>query len=515
MSDEIERGPCPRCGEPVSLAARACPHCKGNLLVDVSLQSAPADGRARYQIARALAACGPPAPSFAAAQQAVAIPHSVLVSGATRELAQRVLELLEEHGGRGRTTAAVKDVPAADRAPASRVPTILVFLLIAAVAGFALWNWARRIGGEGGDDEIELPTRAAHFAAQGPALSSTALAARLAPATVRLRCRTSVGSGFFVAEGLVLTSAHALCPPGELLLAALADGRELPATPGQRNDWLDLALVQVPGAGIPPLPLGDATALRTGDRVLSNGAAEGQSAAVHQGTVSRQARNRFGIAFLQVGADMGPGSAGGPLLDTHGRVVGVLAARSSQGSQGAEGTQGMAFALPINYVYAGARRLLPPPVLPRPDERSWSDLLADVATADRREVQRATEAGSGRPALLELVTVPGKGSAAVVARRAIGTPRAEPLTFLFSAGERALCRVTAPADDWHPVEANAAQEQAADSRYIQWVKKNGLQKDVYVGLASLDLQGCPLEELHGSDLILEGADERASRIGVP
>jgi len=508
MSDEIERGPCPRCGEPAPLTARACPHCKGNLLVDVSLERAPDDGRARYQIARSLSAFGPPAPSFAAAQQAVAIPHSVLVSGATRELAGRVLELLQEHGGRGRTTAAVKDVPAADRAPVSRAPTVLVFLLIAAVTGFGLWTWTRRIGGEGGGDEIELPTRAAHSAAQGPTLSASALAARLAPATVRLRCRTSIGSGFFVAEGLVLTSAHILCPPGELLVAVLPDGRELPATPGERNDWLDLALVQVPGAGVTPLQLGDATALRTGDRVISAVAPEGvgQDATIHQGTVSHQARNLFGIAFLQVDADVNPVSGGGPLLDTHGRVVGVLAAQHAAG---------MSLVLPINYVYAGPQRLLPPPVLPRPDERSWSDLLADVATADHKDVERAMDTGSGRTALLRLDTSPGKGSVAVVARRSAGAPPAEALSFLFAVGERTLCRVTSPADGWQPAAADAAQEQAAGSRYLQWVKKNGLLKDAYVGLAPLDLQGCPLEELHGSDLVLEGADERAGRIRIP
>lgn len=507
MSDGTERGPCPRCGEPAPLAARACPHCKGNLLVDVSLQSAPADGRARYQIARALSAFGPPAPSFSEAQQAVAIPHSVLVSGATRELASRVLELLEEHGGKGRTTAAVKDVPAAGGGQASRAPTILVFLLIAAVAAFGLWSWSRRIGeGDGGGDEIELPTRAAHLAAQGPTLSSSALAARLAPAMVTLRCRNAVGSGFLVAEGLVLTSAHILCPPGDLLMAVFPDGRELRATPGQRNDWLDLALVEVPGAGVPPLPLGDATALRTGDHVVSAGPPEasGQSAAVHQGTVSHQARNLFGIAFLQVGADVSPASSGGPLLDAHGRVVGVLAARQADG---------IGFVLPINYVYSGPQRLLPPPVLPRPDERSWSDLLADVATADRKEARRAADTGSGRTALLQLETMSGKGSVAVVARRSVGTPQAEPLTFRFGTAERTLCQVTGLAGDWHP--AGAETGQATGSRYLQWLKKNGLQKDVYVGLAPLDLQGCPLEELHGSDLILDGADERAGRIGIP
>lgn len=503
MSDEIERGPCPRCGEPAPLAARACPHCKGNLLVDVSLTSAPADGRARYQIARGLSALGPPAPSFAAAQQAVAIPHSVLLSGATREMAMRVLELLEENGGRGRTTAAVKDVPVPDDAQASRIPTLLVFVLIAAVAGFGLWTWTRRIGGEGGGDEIELPTREAHVTAQGPTLSSQALAARLTPATVKLRCRSSVGSGFFVAKDLVLASSHVVCPPGEALLAVLADGREIAATPGQRDEWLDLALVQVPGADAPPLPLGDATALRTGDRVISIGAPEGLGPAIHEGTVSHQARSLFGTAFLQIGTDANPGNNGGPLLDTHGRVVGVVSSRPG-------------FVLPINYVYSGSRRLLPPPVLPPPDGKSWNELLADVATADRKEVQRVADTESGHAALLQLVTSPGQGSVAVVARRTLVPSQAETLTFQFRAGERTLCQVTSLADGWRQAgSADSDTVQAADSRYMQWVRKNGLQKNVYVARVPLDLQGCPLEELHGSDLVLEGADERAGRIGVP
>jgi hypothetical protein len=49
---------------------------------------------------------------------------------------------------------------------------------------------------------------------------------------------------------------------------------------------------------------------------------------------------------------------------------------------------------------------------------------------------------------------------------------------------------------------------------MQWVKKNSLQKDVYLGFATLDLAGCPLEDLHGAALVLNGADERADRIVI-
>jgi serine protease Do len=504
MMEESGRGPCPRCGEPVSLTAHACPHCKGNLLVDVSLEDAPADGRTRYQIARGLSSLGPPAPSFAAAQQAVAIPHSVLVSGATRDLAQRVLALVEEHGGRGRMTPAVKDVPVPDEAPGSRFSSVLVIMIVAAVVGFGLWAWTRRLGGESGGDEIELPTRAAHVAALGPTLSTETLSGRLKPATVALRCRSSAGSGFFVAEDLVLTQAHALCPSGEPLLAVLADGREIAAAPGQRDDGLDLALVQVPGAKVPPLPLGDATALRKGDHVVFLDTPGGLDATAYEGVVSQQARNVFGLAFLQVDTQGSSGNSGGPLLDTHGRVVGVVSTRGA--------SKGMGFVLPINYVYSGSRRLIPPPVLPPPDDKTWNKLLADVMAAERREAQRAE---MGPPALLQLVTTPGQGSVAVVARRAVGLPQKETLTFSFRTGDRTLCQATSAGVSWSKADLAAADAPGASSQYMQWAKKNGLEKDVYVGSAPLDLQACPLEELHGSDLVLENGDGRADRVAVP
>src|ERR671918_426921 len=141
MSEETERGPCPRCGKPAPLAARVCPHCKGNLLVDVSLDHAPAEGRTRYQIARGLSSLGPPAPSFAAAQQAVAIPHSVLVTGVTRDFAKKVLDLLEEHGGRGRTTVAVADAGRPNEAPVGGLPKFVVVSVLLLVAGFGLYGW--------------------------------------------------------------------------------------------------------------------------------------------------------------------------------------------------------------------------------------------------------------------------------------------------------------------------------------------------------------------------------------
>jgi serine protease Do len=507
MSDEIAREPCPRCGEPAPLAARACPHCKGNLLVDIAVAGHPSEGRVRYQMARALSALGPPAPAFAAAQQAMAIPGSIVVSGVTRDFAHRVLEVFEDHGARARTTAAVQDVGVPDEAPATRLSSVLVIGILLALAGFGLYAWIRHLGA---GDEVDIPTRKSARAVvpQGPALNTQEIASRVTPSAVMLRCRSSLGTGFFVARDLALTNAHVLCPADDSMRAVFANGREIAATVEQRDDWLDLALVRVPDAKADPLPLGDATALRTGDHVVFIGTPQGLEFTVHEGIVSHKARSLFGVAFLQIDGNVNPGNSGGPLLDMHGRVVGVVSAKLNN-------AEGLGFVLPINYAYSGEPHLLQPPLQPKPDEESWRNLLAETASADHKQV-RKLETETPRLALLQLSSPRGEGLYGVVAQRSQLEPPAETLTFTFRNAERILCRVNATAEHWQKATGSDPSQAGSESRYMQWLKKNNLEGEVFIGAAPLSLKDCPLEDLRaaGTEVILEGADDRANRVAL-
>jgi serine protease Do len=499
---ETEREPCPRCGEPAALAGRVCPHCKGSLLVDVVLDAAPPQTRSRYQLARGLASLDPPPISFGAAQQAIGIPHSVLASGVTRDVARKVLRLIQDNGGRGRTLPTQET--AAAPVAGGRVSSFVAVVCLLAVVGFAIYAWTWRLN-RPDEGEIEMPLSAARATDQGPVLDTRELAARATPATVMLRCPDSIGSGFFVAEELVLTNAHVLCGNGGAIRAMFSNGREMAAQTVQQDDWLDLALVRVPGARATPLPLGDATTLRTGDKVVFIGTPRGLEFTVHEGIVSHTARNLLGLAYLQIDANVNSGNSGGPLLDRHGRVVGIVSARMDE-------SEGLGFALPANYAYEGEGPMLVPPSRPAPDSDTWRRLMARVAEADRREVAQASS-DSGRTALLALAPVPGRGLVAVVARRARTLPSSEPVTFVFRAADRILCRVSSVASDWQPAGSGLSGE-GASSRYVQWLKKHGLQKEVFQGMATLDLQACPTEELPGAEVVLEGGDERADRVGI-
>src|SRR5947208_15160432 len=88
MSD-AQREPCPCCGEPAALSLKACPVCHESLLVDVVLAAPRAAPRARYGLARELAAFGPPALPFSTLQPMLGSAPPALARSASRLAARR------------------------------------------------------------------------------------------------------------------------------------------------------------------------------------------------------------------------------------------------------------------------------------------------------------------------------------------------------------------------------------------------------------------------------------------
>lgn len=494
MSD-IEREPCPRCGEPAALSAQVCPHCRGNLLVDIVLDVSPADPRALYQAARTISALGPPAPAFLAAQQSLNLPGSVLASGATREMARKMTAAIAENGGRARTSAYN---PPSAAPPPSGSPWMKLLAASLAVAAVGLFSWSRFIS----SSDVEIPLRPAEPHAAGPALTTRELAEQATPSTVKLRCQGSVGSGFFIAEDLVLTNAHVLCPAGERIRAVLSDGREIEGVEDRRDDWLDIALVRVPGAKARPLPRGDALDLHTGDRVVFIGTPEGLDFTVHEGIVSHSIRSVMGVGYLQIDANVNSGNSGGPLFDPQGRVVGIVTAKVT-------GADGLGFALPINYVSEGSPPFLPLPS-PAASSDNWNAVLAKIREADRREVEKLRAEGN-RPALVGLTVMPRGGPVAMIVRFSNVRPQPETLSFTFRKSNRILCNVSGGVRQWY-AQGSGNVAASDDSHYLRWLEKNGLVRQAYHGLATLDLTGCPVQELRDAEMVLDGGDERANRI---
>jgi serine protease Do len=179
--------------------------------------------------------------------------------------------------------------------------------------------------------------------ASAEGLTPAQIAERTIPSVVLVRVPGGLGSGFVVGDGLVVTNLHVLGRAREATVV-LADGRELAHPEVMAADEShDLVLLRVPAKGVRPLVLGDASQVKAGDRVVAIGHPLGLSNTVSDGLVSAVRQVSAHLTVLQLSAPIAPGSSGGPLIDRHGKVIGVSTLLVTAG-------QNLAFAVPIDAV---------------------------------------------------------------------------------------------------------------------------------------------------------------------
>lgn len=179
-----------------------------------------------------------------------------------------------------------------------------------------------------------------------------ALFDRIAPSVVYVNRGDAFGSGFFVADGQVLTNAHVVGEKDRVQVV-LHDGRRVEGTVLERGkDGLDLALVEVPVHGVRALPLGSA-GLRIGGWVASVGHGYGGVWTFTTGMVSNIYPLDGDRPVFQTQIPLNPGASGGPVFDREGRVVGVVTA-------GIEEAQGINFAIRADVAFDALARIAAP-----------------------------------------------------------------------------------------------------------------------------------------------------------
>jgi Trypsin-like peptidase domain len=170
----------------------------------------------------------------------------------------------------------------------------------------------------------------------GDAMSVEAIAKRALPAVVTVVIKDAAGqivrsgSGFFVAARRVVTNLHVVAGDGRISVMT-TDGHEFPIVSVRTDEQHDLALLDCPeGTKSPMLRLGDSSKVAIGEPVVAVGSPLGMPGTVSTGIVSA-ARTLRGNSVLQTTAPISPGSSGGPLIDAHGDVIGVISFQAVDG----------------------------------------------------------------------------------------------------------------------------------------------------------------------------------------
>lgn len=150
----------------------------------------------------------------------------------------------------------------------------------------------------------------------------------------------STGSGFLVAPNLVLTNHHVIEGQTSMSVFLVGSSREhLVEAVVLRDAELDLALLAVNQPLGPVLELREGNRPEIGETVYAIGSPLGLEGTFTQGIVSSY-RPFSDMTLMQITAPISPGSSGGPVLDSNGRVAGVVVATMSEG-------QNLNFAIPV------------------------------------------------------------------------------------------------------------------------------------------------------------------------
>jgi Flp pilus assembly protein TadD len=150
------------------------------------------------------------------------------------------------------------------------------------------------------------------------------------------------GSGVVIAPGRVITNRHVIEDGASFRVEH--GGEKWPAKLVSVAPNHDLAELSVAGFAAPAVTVRDSSSLAVGERVFAIGAPEGLELTISEGLISGL-RDFDEGRLIQTSAAISPGSSGGGLFDSEGRLVGITTFYLKEG-------QSLNFALPAEWTLA-------------------------------------------------------------------------------------------------------------------------------------------------------------------
>jgi putative serine protease PepD len=170
------------------------------------------------------------------------------------------------------------------------------------------------------------------------------------------------GSGFVIdPRGYILTNFHVV-QEAQSIEVVLGDQSRYAAKVVGADQRNDVALIKIEPKGkhLASLTLGDSSTLQVGQKVLAIGNPFGFQSTLTTGVVSaigrtvQTSQTTFIDEAIQTDAAINRGNSGGPLINSHGEVIGINSAIYTPTGT----TAGIGFAIPINTAKAIAHDLM-------------------------------------------------------------------------------------------------------------------------------------------------------------
>ena len=183
------------------------------------------------------------------------------------------------------------------------------------------------------------------------------------------------GSGVILSsDGYIVTNKHVV-GSGTDFSIVFSDESSARATLVGYDSLSDIAILKTEKEGLVPMELGSSEDLTVGQTLLAIGNPYGYTWSLTSGMVSgveRMVSTSTSATvipnMIQTDALINPGNSGGPLLDTQGRLVGLVSSiYSTSGS-----AQGISFALPVESVRDIAEKIIKEGKV----SRGWFDFLS-------------------------------------------------------------------------------------------------------------------------------------------
>ncbi|MDR1586790.1 MAG: S1C family serine protease [Treponema sp.] len=259
-----------------------------------------------------------------------------------------------------------------------------------------------------------------------------------------------LGSAFFVdADGLLITNYHVISsevdPTYEgysRMYIRMGDSTS-PRFPAKVIGWdkaMDLALIKTEYKPEFVFSVVDRVIPQVGDTVLAIGSPGGLEKTVTSGIVSALSRRFLQIGdVIQIDAAVNHGNSGGPVIDTSGRLVGIVFA-------GIEQYQGLNFAVPAERLAAA----LPAMIKGGKAERPWLGLALSEIPSGAEIIYIAPNTPASEHRIPEGVLISALNGERISAPQGALIPALQDLLFQARPGELVALETTGPGQGTDP-----------------------------------------------------------------